>query len=160
MRRMFSEKQIEGLAQEQAKAVKKDIVTLVDADGNDRFQEWEFTDKEVSGVSLTFAKASLSGTHLMVVVAGTIADTTVMTKGTNLAEATLPEWIMNKIFTIQGIRVIPHASEYLYSSDDTQTCASSLNKNDGKLYVSFNTNITLNADRAFRFAFDLLIDSE
>ena len=95
MRRMFSEKQIEGLAQEQSKAVKKDIATLVDADGHNRFIEGDIEIEEITGITKTYGKWSLSGTHLLIVLClGAVVGTTI--SGT-LANITLPSYIASKI---------------------------------------------------------------
>ena len=65
MRRMYSKKQLD--------VMKKDITTLVDSEGHNRFEEWDMTSETLSGVTFSFKKVSLSGTHIMFVFAGEVA---------------------------------------------------------------------------------------
>ena len=85
MRRMYSEKQIRELV----KTTKGyDIVNLVDKDGHERFIEGDIPDPEITGLTPIYYKWSLSGTHLMIVMAGTIEN------GTNLSNYILNYYIM------------------------------------------------------------------
>ena len=154
MKRMWSKNEINQM--------KKNISSLVDSQGHERFIEGNIAVSEISGVSITFAKWSLSGTHLLIVVAGTIADTTVLTSGTKIFDdISIPQWIRDKIVNINANRVA-YVNQYFYADDDTnQNATLTLNKrSNDKIDLIFYSGITFNKDRAFRTQIDLLIDNE
>ena len=132
---------------------------IVDKDGHKRFIDIEGVDSEVSGVTITYAKASLSGSHLLMVVAGSIANGTELTGNPNLVTFSLPEWIHNKIIAIFGSTVDIKNDALRDSGGGAQSCVIRLLKQTSFIAVSI-LNLTLNADRTFRFSFDLLIDNE
>lgn len=134
------------------------LENIVDKDGHKRFIEGDFTPETISGVTYTYHKWSLSGTHLMFVLAGTIADTTALPFSA-LAYITLPSWIFNKIYPTYGI-VIERKSQLFGSSDTTtQSGTAILFKDTTQIRISL-ASITMTATRSFRIAFDLLIDNE
>ena len=157
MRRMFSEKQVK----EFVKTTKKDITTLVDANGNNRFIEGDIELKAISGVEKVYGKWSLSGTHLIIALAITIDDTTVI-PSTKLADMDLPDWIKAKIYD-NGSNVVPYTSFNASvksggSGTGNQNIPCSLNKTEADgVYINVSS-ITMNADRYCRIYFDLLID--
>lgn len=154
MRKMFSEKQIKEFIANQ----KKDITTLVDYEGHDRFIEGDIEIEEITGVNQTYGKWSLSATHLMMVVAGTIADTTAITTSNPFFILVLPDWIMDKIYpTFSNIIEAKTVAVYDYNGG-TQNAFLSFRKTNDDLRLLIS--ITATADRYFRFAFDLLIDSD
>ena len=59
---------------------------IVDNQGNTRFIEGDITIQEVSGVSKLFGKWSLSGSHLLIVLALGIANATEIINGTTIAK--------------------------------------------------------------------------
>ena len=134
---------------------------IVDLAGNKRFIESEFDTLPVTGVTIKYAKWSLSGTHLMIVLAGDIADTTVLTNSTKFAEFNIPKWIADKIAVIWGDDAVLNVPNNLYSYTwATQYSTAALTKNDNTLTIYNSTAVTLTADRSFRIQFDLLIDAE
>ena len=76
MRRMFSLKQLEEIAnkqvQEQVSSGELENVkvfeNIVDKDGHKRFIEGDITFENITGVSKVYGKWSLSGNHLMIVI--------------------------------------------------------------------------------------------
>lgn len=129
---------------------------IKDASGHNRFIEGDITTIDVEGVTYSYKKWSLSGTHLMVVLAGNILDETVFPSG-EIANFTLPSWIMDKITAITGDRVII-AKLVAYGSDlSSQESACYLRKSTN-MYITFG-GLTLTATRSFRVEFDLLIDN-
>ena len=152
MRKMFSEKQIESMILES----KKNISTLVDNAGNVRFLEGDIKDGEVSGVTITYGKWSLSGTHLLIVLAGTIANATALSSA-EVGSLTLPSWIMDKIYPLVGTRVVYNTYPAYGSDFAQQQIGVSLNKSTDSLKL-IASGPTMTADRTFRFNFDLLID--
>lgn len=163
MRRMYSKEQLERLAQEQAKAVKKDIVTLVDSQGHNRFHEWNINLQEsiTEGVTKEYGKVSLSGTHLLMVFIINIPNATELSTQ-YLGNVTLPKWISDKIFIWFGNQVRVGSFQARASNGTTQTMYVSLRKsgteNNFGLYL--DTAFTATADRVAVINFDLLIDNE
>ena len=74
MRRMYSKKELE----DAIKFTKKDISTLVNADGYGVFVTQDGTPEEIIGLTSNYCKWSLSGTHLMLVFCGSLADATIL----------------------------------------------------------------------------------
>ena len=154
MRRMFSEKQIEGFV----KNTKKDISTLVDSNGNPRFIEGDGETATIEDITFSYAKWSLSGSHLMVVLAGEALNASVLT-GT-LASFTIPEWVFNKLVAITG-NYLERKAFTLWGSDlSTQNQTISFAKATGNKITISCGSLTLTADRTFRFNTDLLIDND
>ena len=134
---------------------------IVDLDDNKRFIEVNASDEVITeGTTIEYAKASLSGTHLMLVVAGTIDNGVELV---NLQERfTLPSWIMNKIFPVWS-KYIESKTITAYATDwSNQTFNVALEKySDTQLRIlKTGTAVTLTDDRSFRVQFDLLIDAE
>ena len=131
---------------------------ITDADGHSRFIENDIIGEETEGITYTYGKWSLSGTHLMFVLAGSIANATAL--GNNiLAKITnVPSWIMNKIILLFGNRVLNTTITLYDSGGSTQNLAVRLIKqSDTELQITTGS-LTLTADRNFRIQFDLLID--
>ena len=137
---------------------------IYDKDGNPRFIDDDLlvNDTLPTGVEVTYAKWSLSGTHLMIVIAGTIEDNTSVAPITGLAVANLPQFIKDKIY--------PMTSQYLgafngqiVNTGTYSVTGSSVNVdkvNDG-LRIDTNSTITSTDNSlVFRYQIDLLIDNE
>ena len=90
MKHMWSEEEIQSF--------KKDISNLVDSKGNPRFVEGNGTPATIEGFTSTYCKWSLSGTHLMLVLAGNVENETTLSGF--IVTFALPEYIMNKIYPI------------------------------------------------------------
>lgn len=183
MRRMFSKKQIEKMVEENPQLViealkgqdlslanlsisenlavheeAKVFEAMTDENDHKRFIEGDITFATITGITQTYGKWSLSGTHLMIVVGGEIDNGTTITAQTLAPLPNLPQWIVDKIRTLFGYNVI-RDSMYLWGDDySTQTCAIILLKQDDAVRVQIG-NITTTAKRNFRFVFDLLIDN-
>ena len=135
---------------------------IKDASGNLRFIEGDIELNGATipeGVTKTYGKWSLSGTHLMIVLAGVVANESVI-GGAIWAYVNLPSWVKDKIVALFGNRVI-YKSENLYADDGTsQATTIGLVKEGSDITIRNLQNVTLTANRMFRFAFDLLIDNE
>ena len=174
MRRMFSEKQIKGLAvnaineaTEAGEAVNIDIANLVDKDGNNRFIEDEISTDEVTGVTFTYAKWSLSGTHLMAVIAGKIDANTTLSALRLGVLLNVPDWIKAKIYPAGENELIIYAKEADMWYDGITPVANKkyialqqVSASDTRLAISTWGSWSATADVYFRCAFDLLIDNE
>lgn len=134
------------------------IESVVDSAGNLRFIEGEGTLTEITGVTYTYNKWSLSGTHLMIVLAGTVADTTAITAG-EYVTLNLPSYILDKIYAVFS-NVVNRQTVTLWANDySSQTFSMQLQKYTNNLKIYFG-GITLTKERNFRVQFDLLIDSD
>ena len=133
--------------------------TIKDANGNLRFIEGNGEAAAVAGITSTYCKWSLSGTHLMLVFAGSIEDESVIANNTALVLFNLPAWVLDKIFPVWSNAI--EVKTFALNDDNwsTQTIPITLYKtsNDVRLYTG--TSITLTAKRYFRMYFDLLIDN-
>lgn len=163
MRKMFSEKQLQEQVKNQlAEGNVNDVKIfedIVDNDGHKRFIEGEINFETAEGFSKVYAKWSLSGTHLLIVVCGSVANTTAFTEFT-LAKVNLPSWILDKIYPIYNKIVVPYTSFKAYAANGTnQDLNVRAIKEDSTLKLQLY-NATMTADRNFRFQIDLLIDNE
>ena len=135
------------------------LSSIVDNQGNPRFIEGEISVAEATGVTKVYGKWSLSATHLLIVlsvslVSGTNCNTI---KGEVVG---LPQWIMDKIFTIGGSIVVRRNTDYFFADDiSSQNTYCILTKDNGKLELSYG-GLTLTADRSCTTQFDLLIDTD
>lgn len=133
---------------------------IVDAQGNKRFVEGDITIEEITGVTQTYGKWSLSGTHLMIVVAGNIANGTQTSNLGILANISLPTFILDKLVPIFS-NLLDYKSPVAYAANwATQSYPLSLQKGSDKIQLRFESNVTTSADRSFRWQFDFLIDTE
>lgn len=161
MKRMWSKNELKNIADVQVKAVKKDIATLVDKDGHDRFIEGGFNISEISGITKDYAKWSLCGTHLMIVLCISLANASVISNTTPVAEFELPSYIIDKIVPL-GASVVDIKQILLFNENNTssQQTSTILRKSAATKVRIDITSITLNDDRKCRISFDLLIDNE
>ena len=136
--------------------------TIEDNDGHVRFVEGDGVQGSLAGVTISYCKWSLSGSHLMMVVAGTIANGTVIPNAFSFAYFSLPQWIYDKIYPIVDANVIERRVISFTASDySTQDMPCTFEKRSGNaIYVRQSTvATTFTADRSFRIQFDLLIDN-
>lgn len=137
------------------------ITTLTDSDGNPRFIEGDLDIQTVSGVTANYHKWSLSGTHLMIVLACTLDNSAVISNGTDLAIINLPSFINDKVVPVYGdnktVNIIRASA--LGSDLTTQVIGLGLRK-DTNLTIRVYEGLTLTKQRNFRVQFDLLIDTE
>lgn len=133
---------------------------IVDSAGNKRFVEGNGTPATINGATFSYCKWSLSGTHLMLVLAGTVDNGTTITTLSKLATFTLPTWILNKIYPVWDnayteIKTVPMYNNVGSSQDQLVT----LKKNSTTLEMITMNSVSYNANRGFRIQFDLLIDA-
>lgn len=147
-------------------SLRKDgILSLKDSHGNPRFVEGDITMETISGITQTYGKWSLSGTHLMIVFTGRIASGTYIGGYTNMANINVPTYILNKVpYLITGRADVRRQYFPIYSTN-TEILAQKLfylAKLDNKLNIGSSTldPVTINEDGYFRIQFDLLIDAD
>lgn len=133
--------------------------TITDRHGNPRFVEGDITMETITGVTQTYGRWSLSGTHLMIVVCADVANGTTI-PNLDIAFINLPAWILNKINPLIATRIEIKTVPMYDNSFSTQTLTVVLTKGESLLaIVTRSTSVVLNADRKFRIQFDLLIDA-
>lgn len=155
MRHMWTKNQVENLV----KTTKKNINSLVDSSGHNRFITGELTPVTMTGVTYSYKKWSLSGTHLMIVACGTIASGNKFVGGGDLFKVEVPSWILSKVQPTMNALIAYstlNAVDANYSS--TQVSIYFDKKTNHILCgVSVESSVFEN-DSNFRIEFDLLID--
>ncbi len=135
---------------------------IVDSHGHKRFDGGNIIMSERTGVTYSFNKWSLSGTHLLIVVQLSVTNGTLFSTG-YFGEIRLPEWILDKIQVVFGTNRVIRTSQVFYADDESQQTATIRLLKDEEnacLRIACGTDLTLTADRNTRIAFDLLIDDE
>ena len=163
MRRMFSKNQLEELAKQTIENASelKVFENITDEAGHKRFIEGNGTPLEQEGFTSVYCKWSLSGSHLLMVLAGTIASGTTLALNTLLAKFTLPSWIQSKIYGVKVNLLEYKAVACITDSYTTETMNVYFDKmSDGVgIYVNVSA-FTATSNDAFRVELDLLIDNE
>lgn len=133
---------------------------ITDENNHKRFIEGDIDLIESpTGLTKTYGRWSLSGTHLLIVLACDIANATTITSGYYAYLKDLPQWIFNKIVPVFGTSNVERSSATLYADDySNQSMGINLIKSASQINIQF-ANITTTADRKFRKSFDLLIDN-
>lgn len=144
------------------------LESIVDSDGNKRFVEGNFSVENIEGITWTYHKWSLSGTHLMIVLEGrNNTDTTITFEGNeifgNLQDSTL-SYIYDKIPILTTYNLVSTAMFRTYQNfDATEKGNLSLIKPGANHLRVINWKRAVEnipAGSAFRVQFDLLIDSD
>ena len=136
------------------------LESIKDADGHARFIEDDGIPSSNEGVTSAFCKWSLSGSHLMLVFAGTIAVQTEIANGHAFAQYELPQWIMDKIFPVWSSQYIESRTVIVINDDwTTQELGIVLQKTAYGIQFTNVGSFTATKDRNFRIQFDLLIDN-
>ena len=161
MRRMFSIPQLEEIAKstiENADSLKI-FENIVDEDGHKRFIGGDIEAMTITGVSKTYGKWSLSGTHLLIVFVIDVADTTVLNGDIIGKLKDVPDWLYSKIEVLFGTNNVDRKSITFWSSGaTTQSVQIGLRKDSTNgLHITIGS-ITFTSDRTARISFDLLID--
>ena len=164
MRRMYSKNQ---LAQEVQNVVSsgelenvKIFENIVDKDGHKRFIEGDINIPTLSGVTKTYGKWSLSGSHLILVLCGDVADDTILGSLNFGITDNLPKWVLDKIIPVYASNSIESKNINIYADDySSQSVTLVLQKRTNDLVI-YLVSLTATKDRHFRFVFDLLIDTE
>lgn len=135
---------------------------IKDRNGNKRFVEDNVNLVEITGLTYDFAKWSLSGTHLMVVLAGHTTAATGFSNNQKIADVILPDYILNKIYPLYDTNVLRNASMTFVNATGGGNVVSfqiSINKTSNGLQLSNVNAGTIAIDRVFRMQFDLIIDN-
>lgn len=136
--------------------------TIVDKNGNPRFIEEDIETETITGVTFSYAKWSLSGTHLMIVICGDVAPSTAVSANTKICDIELPDYIKDKISTIYSTWVASKNAECIeeVTYSHATFLGSDMDKTEDGLTLNSSVAIISSENkRHFRLAFDLLIDS-
>lgn len=134
---------------------------IVDSQDRKRFIEGTGTPATITGMTVDYNKWSLSGTHLMLVVAGAFENN--VNALTELINYTLPEWIMDKIVPIGPDGEINryNVSYYYYTTGNIYQRTAVLKKSASGISIIQGNSIDASQQKVcFRVQFDLLIDSD
>lgn len=134
---------------------------IVDKDGNKRFIEGNVDIETITGVTKDYGKWSLSGTHLFIVLALSLENTTDLTNGQLLSSIELPSWICDKIVTLWSTAIVLNVFSARANDWTEQIFSAYLGKeSETNITIRKSGALTLNADRKVRIIYDLLIDNE
>lgn len=139
------------------------IESIKDENGHNRFIEFAGVPMVNAGFTASYCRCSLSGTHLMFVLAGSF-DNGAEVARQKWASVSLPSWITSKIFPVFASSRISVQLINLYGDDWTQETTKPnivLTINGSNLEME-NVSNAFNTSKAryFRIQFDLLIDAE
>lgn len=124
-----------------------------------RFVEGDITMETITGVTQTYGKWSLSGTHLMIVLCLTVDGSTSLTASDLLCNVDLPLWIKQKIVPIFSFYVLTNTYDAWNTGGSRTDFAAYLTKQDGAVKVIMGANFNTSTTRYVRMQFDLLIDT-
>lgn len=133
---------------------------IVDKNGNKRFVEGNGTLGSIDGLTSTYCKWSLSGTHLMCVLSATLsANKTLPAK--ILATFIVPDYIGRKIIPTWGnhVEIIEPYIKTNEGSGGTMSVWVDYDNNNIKFNLLAQV-ASASKDRYFRIQFDLLIDTD
>lgn len=154
MKRMWSRNELKEIV----KGTHKDIATLVDAQGHERFIDGDITIKEISGITQTYGKWSLSGSHLLIVIGLDFEDALIVSQQT-LTDVMLPDWIKEKLVPLYASNIVDYQPYVLYADDYTQQNSNAYLAKGVNVGIILSS-ITLTKARHARITFDLLIDND
>ena len=129
---------------------------LKDTNGDLRFVEGTITMENISGVTFSYHKWSLSGSHLMIVIAGTVASGVTLS-AEKWCDLDLPDYIKNKISPVFEA-VIERQQISAWNSDYTSIYLNFWLLKYGGLQINQYETPTTTKSYNFRIQFDLLID--
>ena len=133
---------------------------IVDSQDHKRFIEGDGTPATISGIKSLFCKWSLSGTHIMIVYAGTISGGYSIPART-LASFEFPEWILNKIFPLNNDGLVSVINAVFAYEGNFAFKQQKLIKTANGLEIANVIAGTVSSNLSgFRIQFDLIIDSE
>ncbi len=135
---------------------------ITDDYGNKRFIEGTISVEEQTGLTINYGKWSLSGTHLMFVIAGTVAAGNTAEISLKTTFINLPSWILDKIYPLGTGDNVAYSTIYIFDNVTNE-----VSKEDAILIKSnvlniYHHNAIGDSDNSvsFRLQLDLLIDSD
>jgi hypothetical protein len=133
--------------------------TITDRHGNPRFIEGAITMNTISGITQTYGKWSLSGTHLMMVVCVDMENVTLANN--TLAFINLPTFIKDKITPLWRNQYVDRKTFTAWTDGGNATSINCyLSKNNDYIGINFQSTTSITTLNHMRIQFDLLIDDE
>lgn len=137
------------------------IESIKDANGHNRFIEGDITIPAQTGLTQDYGKWALSGTHLLIVIAGTVNAGASASISLN-TPIEPPSWVRSKIYPLGNGNNVAYSDIKIYNNG-TSTVTSedaTLIKSGSDLYLYHANSIGDNDNSvSFRVQFDLLIDN-
>lgn len=131
---------------------------IKDADGHNRFIGGNITTNPITGVTYTYGKWALSGTHLLIVLCATLEDEAIISFS-QMGSFELPSWVANKLVPLYT-DVISSKKENAFAQDGSgQEMQIYTTKTDNVIKI-ITGGLTLTDDRNIRIAIDFLIDND
>lgn len=163
MRRMYSKPQLLEAVEEESKLNGiKVFEDIKDKDGRPRFIEGDIdlSSETPTEIIKKYGKWSLSGTHLQIVLV--IASTGAYNLSSlTIAQVGVPQWVKDKIVTIQGNNVARFDGAWWDSEElSFQEGLAYIQKPANNVISLYVGGVNLTSAKTFRVAFDLLIDNE
>ena len=163
MKRMHTDREIRAMAVDsvEQKSELKVFENIVDKDGHKRFIEGDITTETITGVTQNYGKWSLSGTHLMIVLALTIDSGASLTDESTIAIIDLPSWIKDKLQPLISTYV-SFVTAIGEDEDWSPVSIPTAIRKSGEaisLYKVGGTS-TMTANTYVRIQYDFLIDNE
>lgn len=137
------------------------LQNITDDYGNKRFLEGTITPETIEGITWSYAKWSLSGTHLMIVVCGAIEATKKFNGGDTLFKVYLPSWIRSKIATLVNKLIAYSTFIAVDTNYGSEVVSVYYDKETDHILCGLSADSeTFTNNANFRIQFDLLIDSD
>ena len=133
---------------------------IIDTHDNKRFIEDNISVPETTGITPDYAKWSLCGTHLMIVLALTIDDTIALTDNQTLGEVEIPKWVYDKVYPIKSDVVIFASFQGVKANWASVNFVTTLQKYSNKLVIKKSGSFTADSQNKVRLIYDLLIDND
>ena len=140
---------------------------ITDRHGNNRFDEWNIDIPSTNPFEnyITYAKASLSGSHLMIVICGYNNSGESITFNGKFAAVALPRWVINKIYPLNNIQdngnLVAVINVFITNTIlpyDTTTSQLYTTWYWDQLSIGWKS-LTVDNNKAFRIQLDLIIDA-
>ena len=133
---------------------------IMDHDLHLRFIEGDGTINELTGFTSVFCKWSLSGSHIMFVLAGSFASGTEVPSVHDIVTFEIPNWIYNKIYPVWSTYIEDKVVSCKATNWSAQEVDMALMKESGVIKIRLlGAPTTFTALRSFRVQFDLIIDN-
>lgn len=140
----------------------KAFENITDANDRSRFIEGNIETPTISGVTFKYSKWALSGSHLMIVIAGDITANTQI----SLTAITInvPQWIKDKLVALNGNYIDANNDSRIVSSswERVGTIKHNLQKSDSttiRVNIACLTSNIPTENGSFRISYDAIIDN-
>jgi len=137
------------------------VQNLKDGAGNKRFIEGNIETEDITGVTFSYSKWSLSGSHLMIVICGDILENVTVSSNEKVCDISFPNYIKDKLMPIYSAWLGSKNAECIEEVTFSHNVFLNVDMDKTANGVVINTGAAITASenkRHFRLTFDLLID--